>query len=228
MTRIAVVTGGAGFLGGHMVKLLVDGPLPSGLDAFNFVRVLDLDEYNPTKAGTKNVNKVKAIVGSITDYDTVQEAVSGASAVFHCAAMVDWGQRPQTLLHEVNVVGTDHVIKACKQHKVPHLIYTSSMDVICWKTQNHLDARDETLSIPPPEQFLYGHYATTKAEAERHVLAANGQGVTTAVIRGTGMYGEGDPHHLPNVLQAVIDGQLIIRMGSYASCRGELVAFLFV
>eukprot|EP00045_Choanoeca_perplexa_P015213 m.186126 g.186126 ORF g.186126 m.186126 type:complete len:369 (+) comp16918_c0_seq7:2909-4015(+) len=217
MARIAVVTGGAGFLGGHLVKLLVDGPHHDELPQFDQVRVLDLNAYDPAIAGTQASDKVVATQGSITDYETVSKVVSGATVVFHCAAMVDWGQRPHDILYKVNVTGTDNIIKACRQLDVKHLVYTSSMDVICWKGQGHLNARDEDVSIPPTtDQFLYGHYATTKATAEQHVLAANGPSLSTAVVRGTGMYGEGDPHHIPNVLQAAIDGQLIVRMGSPA------------
>jgi nucleoside-diphosphate-sugar epimerase len=53
------------------------------------------------------------------------------------------------------------------------------------------DANDEDLQVPPTrQQQLYGHYATTKAEAEKLVLAAHGsQGLCTIVVRAAGMYG---------------------------------------
>jgi hypothetical protein len=62
---------------GHLVKLLVDGPNHPELIAFDQVRVLDLNAYDPTMAGTLATTKVVATQGSITNYDTVSKVGRG-------------------------------------------------------------------------------------------------------------------------------------------------------
>jgi hypothetical protein len=65
----------------------------------------------------------------------------------------------------VNVTGTKNVIQACKEAGVRRIVYSSTMDVVCWRNKPTTAARDAELSIPPRrEDFLYGDYAITKAE----------------------------------------------------------------
>lgn len=72
---------------------------------------------------------------------------------------------PKLLPSQVNVVGTRNIMQACKKFGVQRLVYTSTMDVVCWRNHETIAALDDELSIPPrPEDFLYGHYATTKAQ----------------------------------------------------------------
>ncbi|EGD77211.1 hypothetical protein PTSG_08303 [Salpingoeca rosetta] len=208
--RIAVVTGAAGFLGSHLVEELLDDK------DYVEVRILDLRPIdNEIIAGHKGREKLVSVTGSITDAACLTKAFADADVVFHVAALVDWGQRPAHVLHEVNVVGTQTVITACLEQHVPALVFTSTMDVVCWRGKHHRGVTDEQAKVPPtPSQFLYGAYATTKAQAEQEVLAVNGTQLRTCALRVTGMYGERDPYHLPNVMNAAKSGSLAVRLGS--------------
>lgn len=73
-------------------------------------------------------------------------------------------------LWETNVEGTRNLIKACRAHGVTQLIYLSSSCVV--DAGNDIQNGDEE-SLPYPRHHL-DHYSTTKAEAERLVLMANG------------------------------------------------------
>lgn len=89
------------------------------------------------------------------------------------------------------MLGTRNVIQACVKHRVGRLVYTSTMDVVCWRKYETIAARDDELAVPPTAaDFLYGHYATTKAQvgADSQSAAVSGRKlkVSRRLIRRTG------------------------------------------
>lgn len=185
-----VLIGGAGFLGRHTISELRDlasaRGIPLEITSFD-LRAQPLSDH--------------ALLGDVTDAKAVQNAVKSADVVVHMASMIDWGLCPKASLDRVNVHGTHNVIAACRAEGVRALLYTSSMDVL-------LDGRDK-LNVdedtPYPSRFQDA-YCETKAVAERAVLVAHGAELTTCVLRPCGMFGEGDPYHLANVLRAAKRG----------------------
>jgi nucleoside-diphosphate-sugar epimerase len=187
----AVVFGGSGFVGSAIVRLL--------LARGDAVRVFDRDPYPD--------NRVESITGDICDRDQVMAACRDADVVFQTIAIVDWRPGQAQHLYDVNVQGNRHVIEACRAEGVPRLVYTSSIDVV-------FDGRpivngDETLPYPARHLDVYGR---TKMLAEQDVLAANGPDLATCALRASGVYGPGDRHRFPPVLDAVRSGQMM-RMG---------------
>ncbi len=194
-----LLTGGGGFLGGALLREIARPE--SGID---FVRVLDLD----TSAVAASEN-VEAVEGDVRDDALVRESCRGVDVVVHAASQVDWGQTTPAHLEEVNVGGTETVIRACRETGVRGLVYTSTMDVVCG-ARPVVDA-DETL--PFPDRFT-NDYARTKALAEERVLAANDGALATCALRPCGMFGERDPYHIANVLKVVKENGLPFRPGS--------------
>ncbi len=192
-----LITGGAGFLGRHTIAELRDLARHKAVD-------LEITSFDLKRSELADV----ALTGDVTDAFAVRKAVQGADVVMHMASLIDWGTRPLAQLERVNVQGTQHVIDACRDARVQHLVYTSSMDVLL-DGRDHVDV-DET--TPYPSQFQDG-YCATKASAEQLVLDANSPTLTTCALRPCGMYGEADPYHLDNVLRAARKG-LPLRIGS--------------
>jgi nucleoside-diphosphate-sugar epimerase len=186
----ALVTGANGFLGQAVVRLL----LSKGWQVRALVR-------RPAPA-LKEVG-VDVRLGALSDRAALAEACSDVDCVFHCAAKAGvWG--PWHDYYESNVVGTANVIEACQLRSVPKLVYTSSPSVVFG---GH-DAFGENESQPYPETFL-NFYSETKAAAERQVLAAHGRsGLATVALRPHLVWGPGDPHLFPRLLEAARRGRL--------------------
>ena len=182
-----LVIGGSGMLGYAIVK--------QSIQQGHHVRVLDLHAIEAAD--------VESVIGDITQYHDVLNACAGIDVVIHTASLVNLEQGKPPILHEVNVIGTENVIRACQQQGVRSLIYTSSIDVVFDGTP--IANGDERL--PYAKKHL-DYYGETKAQAEKLVLAANGEkDLTTSVIRSAGIYGPGDKHRFPAVIGNSLSGQ---------------------
>jgi nucleoside-diphosphate-sugar epimerase len=184
-----LVTGGGGFLGSALCRALVARG--------EQVRSLARGEYPELAAMGVDSRR-----GDIADLAAVLSASEGCDAICHVAAKAGvWG--PYTDYCQSNVVGTQNVIDACRQHRIPKLVYTSSPSVVY--AGGDECGIDE--SAPYPVTYLT-HYPRTKAEAERRVLAANGASLATVSLRPHLIWGPGDNHLLPRLLAQAKAGKL--------------------
>ena len=184
----ALVTGGGGFLGGAVVRIL----LARGDAVRSFTRSCYpwLSEIG-----------VPQVHGDLADPAAVATAAAGCDVVFHVAAKAGvWGRYAD--FHAANVVGTANVIAACKAAGVGRLVYTSTPSVVY---AGPIEGGDE--SLPYPKRYDAA-YPATKAVAERAVLAANGPDLATVALRPHLIWGPGDPHLIPRVLARARAGKL--------------------
>jgi UDP-glucose 4-epimerase len=120
MSQVCLVTGGAGFIGSH----LVEGLTAAG----HHVRVLD----NLSTGLRQNLSHIQPapelIEASLTDARAVEHAVSGTSLVFHLGAIasVQLGLENPALMHEVCATGTVNVLEAARKQGVHRVIYAAS------------------------------------------------------------------------------------------------------
>lgn len=187
----ALVTGGGGFLGGAIVgELLRRGHAVSSVSR---------GDYPELRA-----RGVTTFRGDLADPDTAGVAVAGHDTVFHVAAKAGvWGPRAEYVA--ANVDATRRVIEACRQHGVARLVYTSSPSV-CFDGHDQRAAGPE---LPYARRFSCA-YPETKAEAERLVLAANDARLATCALRPHLVFGPGDPHLVPRLLERGRRGRLAI------------------
>jgi nucleoside-diphosphate-sugar epimerase len=179
---IALVTGGGGFLGGAIVRLL----RARGDTVRSFAR----GDYPALRAAG-----VETLRGDLTDANALGRAVQGCDVVFHVAARAGiWG--PRRAFERTNVDGTRTVIEACRAQDVARLVFTSSPSVVF--DGRDMEGVDE--SVPYPAHYE-ADYPATKARAERLVLAANGPSLATVALRPHLIWGPGDPHLVPRILQ---------------------------
>jgi UDP-glucose 4-epimerase len=167
--KSVLVTGGSGFIGGHIVD---------ALSADNDVAVLD------TVAGD-HPNGVTAIQGDIRDEATVDAAVEGVDVVFHQAALVSVAEsveRP-TESHAINATGTLNVLEAARKHDA-RVVIASSAAVYGDPEETPIDEgqRLEPTSPYGLDKVASDHYAR---------LYEDLYGLDTVALRYFNVYGPG-------------------------------------
>ncbi len=185
----ALVTGGGGFLGFAVVKLLRGHGY--AVRSYSRQRYAKLDTLG-----------VEQHSGDLTDLPALQTAVAGCDTVFHVAAKAGvWG--PWRDYYATNVTGTRNVLAACRSAGVPKLVFTSSPSVtFAGEDQEGIDER-----ALYPSQFL-AHYPHTKAIAEQAVMAANSPTLATVSLRPHLIWGPDDPHLIPRLIERAKAGKL--------------------
>jgi sterol-4alpha-carboxylate 3-dehydrogenase (decarboxylating) len=198
-----LVTGGCGFVGRKIVEALRKGG--------QRVLVLDHKPYPEIPAWPAS-GLVDYMQADIRDNSLVNRAMKGIEVVFHTARASDPNGDYKTL-HSVNVTGTEAVIEAARQHEVRGLVYTSSVSVVV--DGNDIHGGDETM---PYATSHLDHAATTKCLAEKTVLEANGQlwnghQLWTCALRPEMIFGPGDNHFVPQILDKAREGEMTHMIG---------------
>lgn len=193
-----LITGGSGFLGSHIVKELLEegSPIKPGE-----IRILDLKKFTGNE-------DVKMFQGDIRDYDLVKKACEGVDAVIHCAAVIDWGTHPAQYVFDVNVGGTENILKACNEHGIEFMIFTSSLDAVY--TGKPLRNIDD--SQPYPGRF-HNMYCESKVRGELLVKEACDGSLKATIMRPSDIYGPRDPYHM-NALIGMAKTGFYVRLGS--------------
>ena len=186
-----LVTGGGGFVGGYVIERLL-------------ARGYAVRSIGRSSQPQLEAQGVEVVCGDLTDAPAVSAACEGVDAVFHVAARAGvWGSWES--YYQPNVIGTRNVVAACQQQGVGRLIYTSTPSVVF--TGQPIRGGDE--SLPYGKNWLC-HYAHTKAIAEAEALAANSESLKIVALRPHLIFGPGDPHLLPRVIESVQAGRLKI------------------
>jgi nucleoside-diphosphate-sugar epimerase len=177
-----LVTGGGGFLGEAIVRLLVKRG--------DHVRSFSRGYYHDLES-----IGVEQIQGNIGDKIAVEQACKGIDLVFHVAAKPGvWGEYAE--YYRTNVIGTRNIISGCTKHHVSRLVHTSSPSVVF----NGTDMENVDESVPYPDKFC-AHYPRTKAEAEQHVVKAAGNNLKTIILRPHLIWGPKDNHLVPRIIE---------------------------
>ncbi len=195
-----LVTGGSGFLGRHIVKEFLDPGSPVRVTG---IRVYDLASFPELF----HDQRVSWIQGDIRDYESLKKACIKIDLVIHAAAIVDWGTHSEEEVYEVNVLGTENVIRACKENGVRMLIFTSSLDAV--HDGKPLVNIDE--NHPYPEEHS-NMYCRSKFLSELRVIEENSEKLKTCVLRPSDIYGEGDPYHIDSLINMAKNG-FYVRLG---------------
>ncbi len=184
-----LVTGGGGFLGQAICRQLQargDEPIAFQRSAATALAGTGIEERR----------------GDIRDAGQVRDAVRDCQAVIHTAGKAGaWGD--PALYRAINVEGTHHVINACREQAVGRLVFTSSPSVA--HGGGDIEGADE--SLPYPAHYA-APYPETKALAEQAVMAADGPGLRTVSLRPHLVWGPGDNHLLPRLIERARNGPL--------------------
>lgn len=197
----ALVTGGAGFIGHHLVAaLLAEGHEVSVLD--------DFSTGDRARLGPFTSRLHRLVEGSILDVAALDEAMPGQDVVFHEAALPSVARSLVAPLasNEVNVTGTIQVMLAAARHGVTRVVYAGSSSV--YGVPKVLPCHEE---MRPNPESPYG-VSKLAAELYLHVLGRQ-HGIATVALRYFNVFGEGqDPQSeyaavIPRFITAVLAGE---------------------
>jgi nucleoside-diphosphate-sugar epimerase len=189
------VTGGTGFIGGTVVRRLRE----RGDEVVCLVR-------SPEKATKVSALGCQIVAGDLGDAEVMREGMRGCDGVIHAAAVYEVGipAKQHPAMWEANVAGTEHVMKAALEAKVPRIVYVSTCGVF---GNTHRKVVDETYEHPGKEFSSY--YEETKLEAHRLVkrMIAD-QNLPAIIVQPGGVYGPGDTSQVPALLEQFFAGKL--------------------
>lgn len=181
------VTGGSGFIGGHVVERLARE---------HEVLAMARSDASAAAVARYGATPVRCDLGAVSP-----SHLAGCDAVVHAAAWVEeWGTRRQ--FEEGNIGGTTKMLAAARAAGVPRFVHIGT-EAALFDGRDLVDI-DETHPYPARQRYLYSE---TKAEAERRVLAANADGLTTLSLRPRLVWGPRDTTVLPAVLRMARGGK---------------------
>lgn len=171
-----LVTGGAGFIGSHIVDSLIS----NGDD----VRVLD----NLSSGHYENLKgvaeKIEFVEGDIRDFEACSNAAQGCDGIFHEAALVsvvDSIERPRDN-HDINVTGTMNILEAARAQDCKRVVFASSAAIY----GNHPELPKKETMLPEP----LSPYGAAKISGEHYLQAYAEQfGISCIALRYFNVYG---------------------------------------
>ena len=194
-----LVTGGAGFLGSHLVAQLLDAGQP--------VRVL---ERPGASAEHLALDRIELVSADIRDESAVREAARDCEYVYHLAADANLWRRDRGEFDRVNRLGTVHVMRAALDNGAKRILYTSTESILSSRNSN--GGAVEKLRLKASD--MLGPYCLSKFHAEEEVFRLVEEGAPIIVVSPTLPVGPGDRGQTPPTRMSV------------AFCKGELPAYL--
>lgn len=188
MSSPVFVTGGAGFIGNNLVRLLLQQGYPIRLLVRPSSRLESLQGLN-----------VELVYGDLNDNNLAAQ-MTGCQFLFHVAAHYSLWQRDRDLLYHHNVSGTKNILAAAHQAGVERTVYTSSVAAI--GTGRAGERVDETHQSPM--ESLIGNYKKSKFLAEQVAIQAAQAGQDIVIVNPTSPVGAWDTKPTPT-------GDIILR-----------------
>jgi dihydroflavonol-4-reductase len=173
---VSLVTGGCGFIGLHLVRLLAD--------AGHRVRVLDLVRSPHMDS------RAELIVGSILDSEALRRATAGADYVFHLAANPDLWAADKGTFTVTNYDGTLAVLAEAKRCRVRRLVHCSTESILKGVRETGAALADE--SVRRTVADMPGPYCRSKFLAEEAAREAARNGQPVVIVNPTLPIGPGD------------------------------------
>lgn len=197
-----LVTGGAGFVGSHLVEKL----LSLGSKVFVFDNKLEQDGYFSSQ---KLKEKTVCINGDLKSFEQVQKAVkgNGIDYIYHIGAQALVGEAFQNPLETFgsNIMGTAHILEVARNHKNVKGVFVASSDKAYGK--DCVDAKET--------QKVFGDHPYDASKATTDILASTyfkTYGLPVVVARFGNIFGPGDinlSRIIPGVCEAIIKNQTL-------------------
>jgi dihydroflavonol-4-reductase len=189
------VTGGTGFIGGHVVRKLRD----RGDDVVCLVR-------SPEKGKGLGGLGCELVEGDLSDAAAIRAGMTRCDAVIHGAAMYEVGipKGERAAMFEANVLGTETVLRGALEAKVPEVVYISTIGAFGNTKGTIVDE-----SYEHPDDGFTSYYEETKVKA--HEIARrliDDEGLPCVIVQPGGVYGPQDHSELGHMMEDFMRGRL--------------------
>jgi len=218
VTTTVAVTGADGFIGSHLVELLVArGHRVRAMAQYNSLGTWGWLDSLPADV----MSEVDVVSGDVSDGDTVRDLVSGAATVYHLAALIaiPHSYRAPRSYVQTNVVGTLNVLEAVREHGCDRLVHTST-------SETYGTARTVPIAETHPIQ-AQSPYAASKVGADKLVESYHASfGLPAVTLRPFNTFGPRQSARavIPTVVSQIAAGADEILLGALDPTRD----FLFV
>lgn len=178
----AVVTGGAGFVGSHLVRAL--------LDAGHQTLVVEKPGAN-----LENLARlpVETVLADLREEEAIRPHLREGDLLFHVAGIPHLWTRDRKEFHRTNVLATRHVLSAAKEAAVGRVVFTSTESILGASRNGH-PWNEETIATVDD---MPGPYCRSKFEAEQEALGWAARGLPIVVVNPTLPVGPGDVNMTP-------------------------------
>jgi dihydroflavonol-4-reductase len=194
-----LVTGGAGFIGAHLVQHLLDSNEP--------VRVL---EHPAARVDHLPLERIELVRADIRDAAAMRDATRGCDRVYHLAADPNLWRRNREEFDAINHIGALNVMRAALDGGASRVVYVSTESILTSDQATH----DPIESARFREEDMIGPYCRSKFRAEQAAFKLAEGGAPVVVCSPTLPIGPGDRNRTPPTRLAV------------SFCRGEIPAVL--
>ena len=177
-----LVTGGAGFIGTHLIRFLLEHTRCGRIVAFDNL-------YHGSWDVLENLGRpgrVEMVTGDIRDQEQIRRAVRDTDIIFHLAAQasVMGADREMEYTLQTNVAGVFNVLQSSADAGVSKVVFTSSREVY---------GEPETLPVPETAPLAPKNaYGASKMAAEAWCRAFAAKGLNVSILRLSNIYGAGD------------------------------------
>lgn len=174
------VTGGTGFIGSYIIKNLIEKGFA--------VRAIRRSNKLPFYISNEILNKAEWIEGDVLDITSLHEAMKGADAVIHSAAIVSFSKTERRRMYKVNVEGTTNVVNAAIENNIHRFLHISSVAALGRTTKTEMVSEQKKWE----ENKSNTHYALSKHHSELEVWRGFAEGLEGVVINPSTVLGYGD------------------------------------
>ena len=185
------ITGATGLLGAHfLVELSQKNEAIRALKrkTSNLNQVQSIFQFYFGEEGKAKFESIEWVEGDVLDIPSLDEAMKGCKAVYHCAAMVSFRRWDFRKMMEINKTGTANIVNLALSHNIDHLVYISSVAAL--GRDGRKGFYDENNKWKPSDENT--GYAISKYSAENEVWRGVEEGLNVVILNPTIILGPGN------------------------------------
>jgi len=161
---------------------------------------------NPEKGREAAELGCEMVAGDLGDERAIRDGMAGCDAVIHAAAIYEVGipAREREPMREANVGGTERVLGAALEAKIPKVVYVSTVGAF-----GNTDGKIVDETYEHPAESFTSCYEQTKWEAHQVAKKLIGEGLPCTIVQPGGVYGPGDTSSIAVMLNEFLKGKMI-------------------